>query len=73
MNIRPVNGGIDREGWARTQSRRGTMTQPHGARVNVLFDTPRVIYVAQTIKSGTEQNAPYVMNVALTGRTGNAL
>ncbi|GEM_PF-6747642 len=49
------------------------MTQPHGARVNVLFDTPRVIYVAQTIKSGTEQNAPYVMNVALTGRTGNAL
>ena len=37
------------------------MTQPHGARVNVLSNTPRVIYVAQTIKSGTERNAPYVI------------
>ena len=44
------------------------MTQPHGALVNVLHGTPRVIYVAQTIQSGTEQNASYVIERRDDGR-----
>ena len=44
------------------------MTQRHGARVNLLVGPPRVIYVAQTIKSGTEQNAPYVIERRDDGR-----
>ncbi len=37
------------------------MTQPRGARINLLVDGQRVIYVAQTIKTGPAQNAPYVI------------
>ena len=44
------------------------MTRPHGARINLLFGTPRVIYVAQTIKSGTERTAPYVIERCDDGR-----
>ncbi len=33
------------------------MTQRHGVRLNWLGDD--VIYVAQTVKSGSAQNAPY--------------
>ena len=35
------------------------MAQRHGARLNLLGDKDKVIYVAQTIKSGTAKNAPY--------------
>ena len=35
------------------------MIQRRGARLNWLGD--EVIYVAQTVKSGTAQNAPYVI------------
>lgn len=49
------------------------MTQPHGARVNMLFGTPRVIYVAQTLKSGTERNAPYVIEPRDDGRNNERL
>ena len=38
------------------------MTKRYGARLNLLSDPgdkTRVVYVAQTIKSGTARNAPY--------------
>ncbi|MXY60411.1 MAG: hypothetical protein F4Y96_08315 [Chloroflexi bacterium] len=44
------------------------MTQRHGARVSLLFDGQKVIYVAQTVKSGPAQNAPYVIELREDGR-----
>ena len=38
------------------------MTERHGARLNLLGDPSdrnKVVYVAQTIKGGTQHNAPY--------------
>lgn len=44
------------------------MAQRHGARVNMPFDGHKAVYVAQTIKSGTERNAPYVIERREDGR-----
>ena len=46
------------------------MTQRHGVRLNWVGDD--TIYVAQTIKSGTAQNAPYRIERRSDGRSKEA-
>lgn len=45
------------------------MTQRHGVRVNLLVGEPKVIYVAQTVKSGPARTASYVIERGQDGKS----